>query len=180
MVLWFYHNKCCQSRKLCQVTKNTLWKRNRNMYAIWLLDMVLNKKIEKPFTKVPSDGNLEMLQITEVKAKLSNKVKNFLNNRDKSEERRTHLNLSTEDFHSPSKMNASHSHRTTIQPSITVNDETKHDLQATSKEEVQRSASGSKRRIRKSAKFGPRVETNNLSFEVARDSQGESWQVEPQ
>jgi hypothetical protein len=31
------------------------------MYAIWLLDMVLNKKIEKPFTKVPPEGNLEML-----------------------------------------------------------------------------------------------------------------------
>lgn len=59
------------------------------MYAIWLLDMVLNKKMEKPFTKVPPDGSLEMLQITEVKAKLSAKVKNYLNSRDKSEERRS-------------------------------------------------------------------------------------------
>jgi hypothetical protein len=68
------------------------------MYAIWLLDMVLNKKIEKPFTKVPPEGGLEMLPITEVKAKLSSKVKTFLNNRDKSEERRSNLNLSTEEF----------------------------------------------------------------------------------
>jgi len=41
------------SRKLCQVTKNTQWKKNRNLYATWLLDMILNKKLEKPFTKVP-------------------------------------------------------------------------------------------------------------------------------
>ena len=74
---------------MCQVTKNTQWKRNRNLYAIWLLDMVLNKKLEKPFTKVPPDGNnLNMLQATEVKAKLSQKVKNIMNKRDKSEERR--------------------------------------------------------------------------------------------
>lgn len=38
------------------------------MYAIWLLDMVLNKKFEKPFSKVPPEGNLDMLQFTEVKA----------------------------------------------------------------------------------------------------------------
>ena len=51
--------------------------------------MVLNKKLEKPFTKVPPDGNnLNMLQATEVKAKLSQKVKNIMNKRDKSEERR--------------------------------------------------------------------------------------------
>jgi hypothetical protein len=68
------------------------------MYAIWLLDMVLNKKIEKPFTKVPPEGNLEMLQITEVKAKLSSKVKTYLNFRDKSDERRSQLNLSVEDY----------------------------------------------------------------------------------
>ena len=41
------------SRKLCQVTKNTQWKRNRNLYAMWLLDMLLNKNLVKPFTKVP-------------------------------------------------------------------------------------------------------------------------------
>lgn len=77
------------SRKLCQVTKNTQWKRNRNLYAMWLLDMILNKKLEKPFTKVPDQSNeLEMLQVTEVRARLTTKVKNVLNKRDKSEERR--------------------------------------------------------------------------------------------
>ena len=77
------------SRKLCQVTKNTSWKRNRNLYAMWLLDMILNKKLDKPFTKVPADSNnLDMLQATEVKACLTAKVKNLLGRRDKSEERK--------------------------------------------------------------------------------------------
>ena len=119
------------------------------MYAIWLLDMVLNRKIERPFTKVPPDGSLEMLQITEVKAKLSQKVKMFLSNRDKSEDRRAQLNLTSE-LGSPSALKPSQSHRTMIQPSIVQYDETKQDLKVTSKqEEGQRSASGSKRRIRK-------------------------------
>ena len=52
--------------------------------------MILNKKLEKPFTKVPPDSNnLDMLQPTEVKASLTNKVKNLLNKRDKSDERKT-------------------------------------------------------------------------------------------
>ena len=69
--------------------KNSQWKRNRNLYAIWLLDMILNKILEKPFTKVPPDGNsLDMLQATEVKACLTSKVKHLLKMRDRSEERR--------------------------------------------------------------------------------------------
>ena len=56
---------------------------------MWLLDMILNKRLEKPFTKVPPDSNnLDMLQPTEVKARLTTKVKNVLNKRDKSEERK--------------------------------------------------------------------------------------------
>jgi hypothetical protein len=68
-----------------------VWKKNRNLYAVWLLDMVLNRKLDKPFTKVPGDGNLDMLQATEVKATLSAKVKAVLAKRDKSEERRMEM-----------------------------------------------------------------------------------------
>ena len=51
--------------------------------------MILNKKLQKPFTLVPADSNnLDMLQATEVKACLTSKVKNLLNKRDKSEERK--------------------------------------------------------------------------------------------
>ena len=63
------------SRKLCQVTNNKEWKRNRNLYAMWLLDMVLNKHLDKPFSKVPPEGNhLDTLQPAEIRAKLSSKV----------------------------------------------------------------------------------------------------------
>ena len=62
-----------------QVTSNHEWKRNRNLYAVLLLDMVLNKRLEKPFVKVPPDGShLDTLNPAEVKAKLSAKVKGFL------------------------------------------------------------------------------------------------------
>jgi len=44
----------------------------------------LNKKLEKPFNKVPPDTvYLESLQATEVKAKLSDKVINLLKKREK-------------------------------------------------------------------------------------------------
>jgi len=61
------------------VTSNKEWKRNRNLYAIWLLDMVLNRRLEKPFKKVPPDGcHLDTLNPAEIKAKLSSKVKSLL------------------------------------------------------------------------------------------------------
>ena len=64
------------------------------MYVMWLLDMILNKKLEKPFTKVPTDSNnLDMLQATEVKARLTTKVKNLLGRRDKSEERKIEMSI---------------------------------------------------------------------------------------
>ena len=61
------------------MTSNHEWKRNRNLYAVLLLDMVINKKLEKPFVKVPPEGShLDTLNPAEVKAKLSAKVKGFL------------------------------------------------------------------------------------------------------
>jgi hypothetical protein len=55
------------------------------LYAIWLLDMVLNKRLEKPFIKVPPEGShLDTLNPAEIKAKLSNKVKSLTNKREKS------------------------------------------------------------------------------------------------
>lgn len=46
---------------------------------MWLLDMVLNRKLEKPFTKVPPDGShLDTLNPAEIKAKLSNKAKSLM------------------------------------------------------------------------------------------------------
>ena len=77
------------TRKLCQVTNNREWKRNRNLYATWLLDMVLNKHLEKPFTKVPPEGNqLDTLQPSEIRARLSSKVFQLLQRKERSAERR--------------------------------------------------------------------------------------------
>ena len=52
---------------------------------MWLLDMVLNKKLEKPFTKVPPEGSqLDTLNPAEIKAKLSNKAKLLMQNKNSS------------------------------------------------------------------------------------------------
>lgn len=34
-----------QAKKLCQVTANVVWKKNRNLYAMLLLDMVLKERL---------------------------------------------------------------------------------------------------------------------------------------
>jgi|LauGreDrversion4_2_1035121.scaffolds.fasta_scaffold723392_1 hypothetical protein len=52
--------------------------------------MVMNRKLEKPFNKVPPEANhLETLQPTEVKAKLSAKVTQLLKKRERSLEERS-------------------------------------------------------------------------------------------
>jgi hypothetical protein len=63
--------------------------------------MVLNKHLEKPFNKVPPEGNhLDTLQPAEIRAKLSSKVTQILNRREQSRERRSEktqrLNLSNQ------------------------------------------------------------------------------------
>lgn len=49
------------TKKLCTATANLLWKQNRNVYSMLLLDMVLNNNLEEPFNKIPSDGPLPIL-----------------------------------------------------------------------------------------------------------------------
>jgi len=41
------------SKLLCQPTSNTVWKKNRNLYALMLLDQVLHKKLDLPFSLIP-------------------------------------------------------------------------------------------------------------------------------
>ena len=60
-------------KKLCQVTNNTEWKKNRNLHAICLLDNVLNEHFESPYNKFPPEGTVPMINKTLVKAKLSQK-----------------------------------------------------------------------------------------------------------
>ena len=66
---------------LCLPTNNIPWKKNRNLYALKLLDNILNFKLEKPFTKFAELGeNLPMLDSILVKSQLSNKIKIIMNN----------------------------------------------------------------------------------------------------
>jgi len=49
-------------KKLCQVTVNSVWKKNRNTYAKTLRDMLTLGKLETPFDRLPPQGHLAMLQ----------------------------------------------------------------------------------------------------------------------
>ena len=48
------------------VTQNAQWKKNRNLYCMLLLDQLFNRKLAKPFVKMPPDEALPMLSPTEV------------------------------------------------------------------------------------------------------------------
>ena len=56
-----------QSKKLCQVTTNLAWKRNRNTYADILLEMVYNTNLEPPFNKIPPEGPLPVINRANVR-----------------------------------------------------------------------------------------------------------------
>ena len=64
-------------KKFCQIISNTNWKRNRNLHALSLLDMILNEKFEEPYNKFPPEGPLPFLSIPVVKSKLSPKILNY-------------------------------------------------------------------------------------------------------
>ena len=64
-------------KKLCQITTNIIWKKNRNLHALSLLDMILNGRFEEPYNKFPPDGPLPFLSLPEVKSRLSNKILSF-------------------------------------------------------------------------------------------------------
>ena len=61
------------SKKLCQITNNTEWKKNRNLHAICLLDSILNNRFEDPYNKFAPEGAVPIINKTLVKAKLSQK-----------------------------------------------------------------------------------------------------------
>jgi len=77
-------------KKLNQITSNKEWKKNRNLYALYLLDMILNNYFEEPFNKFPPDGNIPILSKSLVKSKLSSKFELILG----SLENRLSINLS--------------------------------------------------------------------------------------
>ena len=79
-------------KKLCQITNNVEWKKNRNLHAICILDSVLNEHFEEPYNKFPPEGSVPILNKTLVKSKLSKKffeealkMQNFGNNNENEE-----------------------------------------------------------------------------------------------
>ena len=64
-------------KKFCQIISNVNWKKNRNLHALNLLDMILNEHFEEPYDKFPPDGPLPYLSLPLVKSRLSPKILNF-------------------------------------------------------------------------------------------------------
>ena len=51
---------------LSKTTKDIGWKRDRNRYAILLLDQVLNKRLQLPFINVPPENEIPHLPLHEL------------------------------------------------------------------------------------------------------------------
>ena len=66
------------AKKLCIPTINIEFKKNRNLYAIKLLDNVCNGKLEDPFTKFAKDKEIKLLDPILVKTQLTNKFLNYI------------------------------------------------------------------------------------------------------
>jgi hypothetical protein len=64
-------------KKFCQIISNINWKKNRNLHALNLLDMILNERFEEPYDKFPPEGPLPYLSLAVVKSKLSPKILNY-------------------------------------------------------------------------------------------------------
>jgi hypothetical protein len=78
-------------------TNNIPWKKNRNLYAIKLLDNILNFRLEEPFTKfAESSENLPMLNHILVKSQLSNKIKEIIFNSHPDEQIQNFVNSNYE------------------------------------------------------------------------------------
>ena len=60
-------------KKLCQITNNVEWKKNRNLHAICILDSILNNHFEEPYNKFPPEGSVPILNKALVKSKLTKK-----------------------------------------------------------------------------------------------------------
>ena len=66
------------AKKLCIPTINIEFKKNRNLYAIKLLDNVCNGKLEEPFTKFAKDKEIKLLDPILVKTQLTTKFLNYI------------------------------------------------------------------------------------------------------
>lgn len=49
-----------------------MWKRNRNHYALSLLDQIINEKLENPFSLTPPEGSLPSISTHQIVRLVSN------------------------------------------------------------------------------------------------------------
>ena len=73
------------AKKLCIPTMNIEFKKNRNLYAIKLLNNVFNGKFEEPFTKFAKDKELKLLDPILVKTQLTKQFLNYIKNLEEDE-----------------------------------------------------------------------------------------------
>lgn len=64
-------------KKFCEVTTNTEWKKNRNLHALFLLDQIMNNRLELPYTKSPTQLELPILNKVEFNYRVSSKIKSL-------------------------------------------------------------------------------------------------------
>jgi len=57
-------------KKLCQVSVNDIWKQNRNLYALLLLNSITEGALQEPFNKMPPEDYLPSLNKQIVRNKL--------------------------------------------------------------------------------------------------------------
>ena len=68
-------------KKFCIITTNKEWKKNRNLHAVYLLNMMINQRLEPPYNKFPQEGPLPKLSKPLVKSSLSNKFLRYLSDK---------------------------------------------------------------------------------------------------
>ena len=73
------------AKKLCIPTLNIEFKKNRNLYAIKLLDNVCNGKLEEPFTKFAKDKEIKLLDPILIKTQLTKKFLNYIKQLEENE-----------------------------------------------------------------------------------------------
>ena len=59
------------TRKFSLNINNKEWKKNRNLHAIYLLNMLRNNRVEEPYSRLPPDGPLPSLSESLVKSQLN-------------------------------------------------------------------------------------------------------------
>ena len=126
-------------KKLCQVTNNVEWKKNRNLHAICILDSILNEHFEEPYNKFPPEGSVPILNKALVKSKLSKKffeetIK--MQNEEQQEQQEQQIkeednnlnynnndNINNNDFSNKKKYNAQNKNNVKVNNNININDQ---------------------------------------------------------